>query len=588
MNDCSVLDRGRPRPIYSAVEISAAPEKARALSAPGSWPLNPPLAGGTPPARARHPLREPIVKLAAMGLAGVLMSGTSAAAGLFAHWKFDEATGSVAADVTGRFPGELTPKGATFVAGGVSGNALRLDRTEDGHVRMPPLPGLADGDFTVVLWTRLAPGDTTPETFLLSLHEAWYENGFFLLLNESGGFGAPGKAAFVMTRVSQTGISGASIHDGQWHQIALRYQKSGLTSFYVDGPPAQVVIPSIPLVDRNPPLFMGASYGREILRTPKSEFTGWIDDVQVYDTALTDGELDQLTRHPGKSLDDLAEPLRVSPTSGTFVNTIEVRLASNLPGATLRYTVDGSDPTVNAAVYQQPLDIRETTTIKARLFVGEFPVSEMVSATFTRLPAVEFVPRGGRFTNAVSVVLRNHLGLGTIAYTLDGSDPTPTSPIYTGSVTLTASGTIRARVIVNGFPASEVQSATYLRVYAIDDGIPHDWRERYFGANYETDPRVAADEDPDGDGWSNRLEYQSDTHPLDRESKPSIVAGIRAVPQISWNSIPGLLYRISRKSSVNATHWEVIVPAFRASQTTSRQVDADAPDTAIYRIELAP
>lgn len=61
------------------------------------------------------------------------------------------------------------------------------------------------------------------------------------------------------------------------------------------------------------------------------------------------------------------------------------------------------------------------------------------------------------------------------------------------------------QVFLNNFPITEVLSASYARVYALDDGIPAEWRERYFGPGYLTDPRGAAEADPDGDGWTTKI-----------------------------------------------------------------------------------
>ncbi len=508
--------------------------------------------------------------------------------GLVGHWKFDEASGSIAHDVTGQRDGNLSATGAGFAAGGISGNAVKLDRAENGFVQIQAPAGLVATNFSVVVWARLPPGDLTTETYPVTLHEAWQPNGFFIHLNQAGASGQPAKASFWAGGNSQVGSSTTSINDGAWHQIALVYAAAGQTALYVDGAPAEVSIPSSPLSDRDPPLLVGGVYGHEVAGMPKGFFTGWVDDLQLYDQALTDAQVDQLFRNPGLNVPDLEQPVLIRPNGGNFVSLAEVTLQSTLPGTAIRYTLDGSEPSLSSPLYAGPLTLRETTTVKARLFVNEFPVSAVISANFTQVPPISFEPPGGLFTNEVSVALVNNLGLGTILYTLDGTDPTAASTPYAGRVLLTSASTVKTRVFVNGFPASEIVSASFDRVYAVDDGIPNDWRERRFGPGYLTDPRVVAGADPDGDGWSNLLEYQSDTNPLDAASAPAIVSAIRAIPLVSWNSIPGLTYRVLRKSSVNQTDWDVVRPALQATETTSQFIDVGAPATAFYRIELVP
>src|SRR2546430_2214065 len=60
------------------------------------------------------------------GSAGKCPSSSGARA--LAHWKFDETNGSVAHDSAGAFNGELSPSGASFASGGISGGALSLSK----------------------------------------------------------------------------------------------------------------------------------------------------------------------------------------------------------------------------------------------------------------------------------------------------------------------------------------------------------------------------------------------------------------------------------------------------------------------------
>lgn len=514
----------------------------------------------------------------------ILASGSSRA-DLVGHWKFDETTGTTAHDETGKLNAQLSESGATFVSNGVAGNAIRLDRSQSGFVRIPPIPGLVLSNFSVITWAKLLPEDTTEETYLLTAHEAWFSNGFLLMLNQVGGFGAPGKASFYLSNQSQTGTSATIINDGQWHQLALTYDPLGQTAFYVDGGGPEVSLSSAQNIDRFAPFLVGGVYGQDETGVSKGTLSGWVDDVQIYDQTLTATEIGQLFTNPGRNLQELVQPIGFSPKGGVFVSSIEVTLRSAIPGAVVRFTLDNSDPVVSSPLFSGPLTLTGTTTVKARLFLSDFPVSEVVTGQFTRVPPIDFEPAGGLFTNAVAVFLKNNLGVGSLAYTIDGSEPVVTSPSYEAAVTLTNATTLKAKVFVNGFPASEIASTRYERVYAVDDGLSNQWREQHFGTGFATDPRVAATADPDNDGWTNLLEFQNGTDPLDKLSYPAIVAGIRVVPSISWNSVPGLNYRILRKSRVDAARWEVIVPVFQATEVMSRYVDAEAPTTAIYLIE---
>jgi hypothetical protein len=278
--------------------------------------------------------------------------------------------------------------------------------------------------------------------------------------------------------------------------------------------------------------------------------------------------------------------LAIRPNGGEFTNAVDVTLTSLISRAVIRYTLDGSEPVTTSEGYQNPLTLAESRNVRARLFVGSAPASEVYSATFTRLSDIAFAPAPGLFTNAVDVVLRNTLPVGTTRYTLDGTDPTLSSPVYASPIRLTAAATIKARIWLNGFPISTVHTANYLRVYAVNDGVPNAWRERYFGPGYLTDPRVGALEDPDHDGVTNMQEYTAGSDPLDPLS--GFAVGIQAVPQVSWVSVPERVYRILRKSALDDPEWTVVVPDFKAAGTNSTYVDtAVAGRRAFYTVQPA-
>jgi uncharacterized sulfatase len=78
------------------------------------------------------------------------------------------------------------------------------------------------------------------------------------------------------------------------------------------------------------------------------------------------------------------------------------------------------------------------------------------------LPAVAITPPPGILRGNQSVTLSSDPGV-TLRYTLDGSDPVATSPVYSAPLTLTATTTVKVRV-TDGSRLGPVASATYLRL----------------------------------------------------------------------------------------------------------------------------
>jgi hypothetical protein len=281
-------------------------------------------------------------------------------------------------------------------------------------------------------------------------------------------------------------------------------------------------------------------------------------------------------------------PLSIRPNGGSFTNSVSVSLVSGVPGAEVRYTTDGSDPVLQSTRYQAAFELTRTTTVKARLFVNGFPASEIASAEFVADPGLRLTPPGGLFTNRVEVAIASRIPGTTLHYTLDGSEPGAASPVYSDPIRLTTATTVRARAYLNGFPVTEVITGVYQRVYAFDDdGVGRDWRVRYFGEEYPTDPRAGADADPDGDGTSNRQEYTAGTDPLDPLS--GFAVGVRAVPEIRFASKVGSLYRILRRSAVDGA--SVVVAEIRATAEQTTWVDQEAGvvvDPAFYVVQPVP
>ena len=94
-----------------------------------------------------------------------------------------------------------------------------------------------------------------------------------------------------------------------------------------------------------------------------------------------------------------------SPAAGTYFESQTVTIACATAGATIHYTVDGTTPTANSAVYTAPITVSETTTIKAFATKADMTDSEIATAVYTITDA----PVGGDF---VRVTELSQLGNG--------------------------------------------------------------------------------------------------------------------------------------------------------------------------------
>ncbi len=164
--------------------------------------------------------------------------------------------------------------------------------------------------------------------------------------------------------------------------------------------------------------------------------------------------------------------LTIIPAGGYWEGPIQVRILSK-PNKLIRYTTDGSEPDSRSPLYKTPLTVSQPLLIKARAFTGEKPEVSMAVAQFPAAPAPIVSPAGGIFISNVIVTLSaKKKGDGqdnahvTIHYTLDGSEPTFSSPLFHDPILLTTSTTLRSKVFFPAGGASALASETFQKVVA--------------------------------------------------------------------------------------------------------------------------
>ncbi len=158
-----------------------------------------------------------------------------------------------------------------------------------------------------------------------------------------------------------------------------------------------------------------------------------------------------------------------TPASGTsFSSTLGVSIADATPSASIYYTTDGSTPTTASQLYSGPFTIGATTTVQAIATASGYTQSTQSSASYTYSPTQSvtqtpaFSPVGGSFTTAQQVTISDATAGAVIYYTIDGSAPTTSSPVYSSPISV-ASGTVTIKALAQapGDSISAPGSATY-------------------------------------------------------------------------------------------------------------------------------
>jgi hypothetical protein len=209
--------------------------------------------------------------------------------GLVAYWKFDEGEGDIAFDNSGNYndaglmcagEGCSPPK---WVEGKI-GMALEFDGVDD-YVEVPNSPSLNFGsltDFTIVTWVKRIDGAGTivdkrnPHYVGYSLQ--WDGLGKVVLaLRDSDG-----------TEVVHTSIVSIG---AAWCHVAVVFDRDNNATVYVNGIlDSNKNINEVGNIDNTYPLRIGRRNDNA------SQANGLIDEVRIYDRALTEEEIKFLSK----------------------------------------------------------------------------------------------------------------------------------------------------------------------------------------------------------------------------------------------------------------------------------------------------
>jgi len=155
----------------------------------------------------------------------------------------------------------------------------------------------------------------------------------------------------------------------------------------------------------------------------------------------------------------------IQPGNGTYTTAQNVSINCGTSGATIHYTIDDSEPSETSPVYTNPIQIESNCVVKAKAYKTDWITSFTAHATYVFMTAIpNFNPPGGYYHNQSSVAINCQTPGTSIHYTMDGSDPSLSSPIYIDSLSIITNTTLKAMSTLNG-----VTSPINSNVYFITD-----------------------------------------------------------------------------------------------------------------------
>lgn len=215
------------------------------------------------------------------GAAGsnVWTNAEGAGTGSVALWKFNESSGTTAAESVGSYNATLK-NGATFAAGKF-GNAMSADGVDDTATVADAAALSLTSEMTLSAWVYLeAIPNASSYATVLHKGTTTTSRNYFLQVNGTNlSFG-------FYQGVATRRFSGGTISTTKrWYHVAATYvESSGSVCLYVDGVKVQAYTTSYVPVANTQALSIGSSpYGDYL--------NGRIDDVRIYSRALSDAEI---------------------------------------------------------------------------------------------------------------------------------------------------------------------------------------------------------------------------------------------------------------------------------------------------------
>ena len=243
-----------------------------------------------------------------VALAVTALTVQTARADLIGHWTFDDtyvdlAQGNTALDNWG------VPTFSTDKAAGT--HSLSVTAATNAAALVGNLPAGASPR-TLSFWMK-ADGvqAQAPVSWGSKQADPPLDNGAHLFevltLNDSTLIGH-----FWGSGMETTGVAQPTYADNQWLHVAMTYDGANVRVYSggaLVGSPVNLPLNTTPGF-HNPsnPIFFGGGNSWFGYSDFASGYSGLIDDVQIYDQALTDAEVDHLYQNPGESIPDPVTP----------------------------------------------------------------------------------------------------------------------------------------------------------------------------------------------------------------------------------------------------------------------------------------
>ncbi|GBU26694.1 hypothetical protein R84B8_00204 [Treponema sp. R8-4-B8] len=200
--------------------------------------------------------------------------------------------------------------------------------------------------------------------------------------------------------------------------------------------------------------------------------TGYTTDTSAYDKNAV-GHHKIIVTYNGKTAEftvnviDPTIPTVAKPTAspagfGLYTEVQTVTLTTTPSDANIYYTTDDTEPTDESTLYDGPITVDKSMRIRAFAVKEGYNDSDELNVTYTLQVTRPYASvQQGTYTRVLEVTLSDVTEGAAIYYTIDGTNPSASSTLYTGEISINTTTTLKIIGIKAGWDNSIVLSVTY-------------------------------------------------------------------------------------------------------------------------------
>jgi hypothetical protein len=262
--------------------------------------------------------------------------------GLVGYWNFDEGDGTIAYDSSG-YGNDGTITGASWTTSGIIDGGLEFDGSGDYIIVTDSASLDITNEITISIWVKFySISSSEPPFIIYKRGDGGNSDEIYKLGVDDYGIGE------IDFRINSNPVQGGSLTTLNWYHIAATF--NGTTKIiYLDANPVADEIQSVTIQTSNRNLYIGADHDSTGFN---QFFDGVIDDVRIYERALSSNEIISLFQLGGTNNppNPPSNPNPASSATGVDVNAELSWSCTDPDGNPLTYDVYfGTNPNPSLA-----------------------------------------------------------------------------------------------------------------------------------------------------------------------------------------------------------------------------------------------